>query len=314
MRGIERISTVGMSREEWLERRRKTIGGSDAAAIVGLSKYSSPFSVWCDKTGRVPDKPDNEAMRQGRDLEQYVADRFMEASGKRVQRVNAMLYNSDYPFAHADVDRWVVGENAGLECKTTSTLDVKQFRGVDFPEKYYAQCVHYMAVTGAERWYLAVLIFGREFHVYTLERDEAEIEALMSAERSFWTMVETDTPPGVDGADATTEALKTIYADSAPETCSLFGRESILDEYMALKRQIKAIDERIANIQNVICEDMKDAERGEIGAYTVSWKTQERSTFQRKDFEKAHPEIDMEPFYKKSKSRPFKVTEAKNEE
>lgn len=169
MRGIKKVSTAGMSREDWLEQRRHTIGGSDAAGIIGLSKWSSPVSVWADKTGRLPDKPDTEAMRLGRDLEGYVARRWMEATGKKVRRLNAMLYNELYPFAHADIDREVIGERAGLECKTTSTLDVKQFQGVEFPVKYYVQCVHYLAVTGYDRWYLSVLVFGRGLFNFVLE-------------------------------------------------------------------------------------------------------------------------------------------------
>ena len=309
---LKKKSTLGMSREEWLELRRHGIGGSDAAAIVGLSKWASPYTVWADKTGRLPDKPDTEAMRQGRDLEEYVAQRFSEATGKRVKRCNAILYNPAYPHSHADVDRMIVGENAGLECKTTSTLDVKQFRGVEFPEKYYAQCVHYMAITGADRWYLAVLVLGKEFHVYTLERDEAEIRALMDAETAFWEQyVETDTPPAADGAESTTDAIRTIYSDSSQSICTLFGRETLLEEYMVLKSQSKALDARIAEIQNTIMEDMQDAERGECGAYTVIWKAQERETFQRKEFEKAHPEINLAEYCRVSKSRPFKVTENK---
>ena len=309
---LKKKSTLGMSREEWMELRRHSIGGSDAAAIVGLSKWASPYTVWADKTGRLPDKPDTEAMRQGRDLEEYVAQRFSEATGKRVKRCNAILYNPVYPHSHADVDRMIVGENAGLECKTTSTLDVKQFLGVEFPEKYYAQCVHYMAITGADRWYLAVLVLGKEFHVYTLERDEAEIRALMDAETAFWEQyVETDTPPAADGAESTTDAIRTIYADSSQSICILFGRETLLEEYMALKSQSKALDARIAEIQNTIMEDMQDAERGECGAYTVIWKAQERETFQRKEFEKAHPEINLAEYCRVSKSRPFKVTENK---
>lgn len=309
---LKKKSTLGMSREEWLKLRRHSIGGSDAAAIIGLSKWASPYTVWADKTGRLPDKPDTEAMRQGRDLEEYVAQRFSEATGKRVKRCNAILYNPAYPHSHADVDRMIVGENAGLECKTTSTLDVKQFRGVEFPEKYYAQCVHYMAITGADRWYLAVLVLGKEFHVYTLERDEAEIRALMDAETAFWEQyVETDTPPAADGAESTTDAIRTIYADSSQSICILFGRETLLEEYMALKSQSKALDARIAEIQNTIMEDMQDAERGECGAYTVIWKAQERETFQRKEFEKAHPEINLAEYCRVSKSRPFKVTENK---
>ena len=183
---LEMISTANMSREAWLEERRKSIGGSDAAAIVGMGRYASPYTVWMDKTGRLPEKEDTEAMRIGRDLESYVASRFEESSGKKVRKCNYVMRNPAYPWAHADIDRRLVGEDAGLECKTTSTLDIRQFNGVDFPEKYYCQCVHYLAVTGLDRWYLAVLVFGRGFFTYTLERDEAEISALMEAEKLFW--------------------------------------------------------------------------------------------------------------------------------
>ena len=74
--GIHKISTAGMSHDEWLEHRRRSVGGSDAAAIVGLNGWASPYSVWAEKTGRLPPKEDNEAMRQGRDLEGYVASRW----------------------------------------------------------------------------------------------------------------------------------------------------------------------------------------------------------------------------------------------
>lgn len=77
---MQKISTLGMSREEWLEERRKSLGGSDMGAVLGLNRYRSPYTVWAEKTGRIGEEPDNEAMRQGRDLEQYVASRFEEAS------------------------------------------------------------------------------------------------------------------------------------------------------------------------------------------------------------------------------------------
>ena len=100
MRGIQRVSTKGMSREEWLMRRRKTIGGSDAAGIVGLSRWASPFSVWADKTGRAAEKEDTEAMRQGRDLEDYVARRWIQpinADVKREMCMNVCLPNMAIP-------------------------------------------------------------------------------------------------------------------------------------------------------------------------------------------------------------------------
>ena len=304
-----RLSTAAMSREEWLEVRRKTIGGSDAAAIVGLSSYGSPYTVWANKTGRLPDSEDNEAMRQGRDLEEYVAKRWMEATGKKVRRCNAILYNNQYLFAHADIDRAVAGENAGLECKTTSTLNVRQFHGVEFPEKYYVQCVQYMAVTGADRWYLAVLVLGKGFYTFVLERNQDEIDALMAAEKDFWDLVEQDTPPVLDGMEVTGEALQAIYPSSNGGSIQLFGRESLLNEYFTLKDEAQLLEEKMARIINTIKEDMQDSEKGSCGAFSVSWKTQTRRQFQSKDFEKAHPEIDLRPYYKHTTLRPFKITQ-----
>ena len=101
-----------------------------------MNHYVTPYMLWADKTGRLPDKSDNEAMRQGRDLEQYVADRFMEAMGKKVRRRTSMFHNPVYPFAHANIDRAVVGERAGIECKTTSLMNLKKFKNGEYPENF----------------------------------------------------------------------------------------------------------------------------------------------------------------------------------
>lgn len=306
--GLKRVSTKNMEHEEWLERRKNSIGGSDAAGIVGLSQWTSPFSIWAEKTSRVPAKEDNEAMRQGRDLEEYVARRWEEATGGRVRRLPAFLYNPQYPFAHANIDRMVVGEDAGLECKTTSTLDIRQFKGVVFPEKYYAQCVHYLAVTGAARWHLAVLVFGREFFTFTLERDEDEIAALMAAEAAFWESVKSDIPPALDGSQASTETLKSIFSLSNGGAVDLFWRDAALSEYVRLKAQQQELDTQIAEIENTIKGDMGAAEYATCGMFNVSWKSQIRRTFQVKAFAADHPEIDLSPYYKITAVRPFKVT------
>lgn len=313
MKGIRKVSTKGMSREDWLIQRRKTIGGSDAAGIVGLSKWASPFSVWADKTGRAAEKEDTEAMRQGRDLESYVAQRWSEVTGKRIYRLSAMLYNPRYPFAHADVDRMVMGENAGLECKTTFSLDLKQFNGVEFPVQYYVQCAHYLAVTGADRWYLAVLAYGRGFFTFVLERNQAEIDALMAAEETFWHQVEQDIPPAVDGSDATTDALMEVFPASQNTTVALFGRDAILQEYVRLKVDKDVLDTRIEEIENTIKADMGTAERGSCGPFNISWKSQTRKTFQAKEFTKDYPYIELTPYYKNRNIRPFKVTERTQE-
>ena len=158
--------TKDMPREEWLALRKQGIGGSDAGAICGLNPYVSPMDVFVGKTSEsLPEDTDNEAMREGRDLEDYVAGRFSEASGLKVRRANVMYASREHPFMIADVDRLVVGKEdglVGLECKTASPYSADKWKEGAVPAHYLAQCHHYMAVLGASAWYIAVLIYGRE--------------------------------------------------------------------------------------------------------------------------------------------------------
>ena len=160
-----KIPVGDMCREEWLRLRKTGLGGSDAGAVCGLNPYSSPMKVYRDKTCEGIEEQDNEAMRQGRDLEEYVAQRFTEATGLKVRRSNYMYRSKEYPFMIADVDRMVVGEDAGLECKTVSAYNADKWEGGDIPLHYVLQCYHYMAVTGKRVWYIAAVILGRGVHL-----------------------------------------------------------------------------------------------------------------------------------------------------
>ena len=305
---INRIPTKDMDRPEWLEERRKRIGGSDASTIVGLNPYGSLYALWADKMGALPPKEDTEAMRLGRDLEDYVARRFTEATGKRVRRENAILINSLHPYAHANVDRVVIGEKAILECKTTSVLNLKKFKNTEFPEHYYAQCLHYLMVTEVERIYLAVLILGKEFRWYVLERDEEEIALLAEAERRFYDdHIKTGTPPPVDGAIATTDALTAVYGETDAEA-DLSALDGVLEAYEGISEQIRALEKQKDELANRVKQTMAEAQRGESITFRVSWASSERRTFDAKKFAAAHRSIDLAPYYKTSTSRTFRVT------
>lgn len=297
-----------MTREEWLAERRKGIGGSDAAALVGMNHYVSPYMLWADKTGRLPEKPDNEAMRQGRDLEQYVADRFMEETGKRVRRHTAIIRNPAYPFAHANIDRAVFGEPAGLECKTTSLMNLKKFKNGEFPENYYVQCVHYLGVTGLQRWYLGVIILNQGFKWFTIERDQAEIDALMDVERNFWnTYIVPDLPPPVDGLFPTTEALEAVFPGCDDDESKPLFRQDVLQNYFDLKEQISALQKEKDRCEQILKEDLGDSVTGKCGDYRIDWKPQSRQTFDFQLFRKEHPELNVRPYLKDSTFRRFAV-------
>lgn len=311
-KNLIKIPTLNMSHEEWLLHRQKSIGGSDASSILGLNPWVSPYTVWADKLGKLPPKEDNEAMRQGRDLEFYVAERFSEATGKKVRRENYIITNPSYPFAHANVDRLVIGEDAGLECKTTSTLNMKNFKNGAFPDTYYVQCVHYMMVTGCKKWYLAVLVLNKDFMVFEIERDEEEIAALAKSEEDFWKLVEAKTPPVADGTASTGDTISILYPESNEETVNLFAYETDLEQYMALTAQIKELEKLKDEMANKVKAFLGEAGKGETDNYKVSWTSSSRSTFDSKRFASEHKELDLSEYYKTSSYRTFKVTEKSN--
>ena len=313
---IWKIPTATMSKEEWTALRSTTIGGSDAAAILGLNPYKSPYALWAEKTGKVipEDISQKEAVRLGTDLEEYVAKRFTEATGKKVRRENHTVFRDDMPYAHANYDRLVIGENAGLEIKTTNALNLKKFKNGEFPANYYCQCVHYMMISGLKRWYLAVLVLGIEFKVFVIERDEAEIEALRMAEENFWYQVQNDLPPEIDGMDSTVDALNAAFPISDPEAdaVDLTGCAAdlaILDE---CARQIKELEEKKKAAQARVKEAMGTAEKGFYSTYSVSWKSQKQRTFDREKWEKEHGAIPEE-YLKVSESRTFRFKKENDE-
>ena len=133
---FEKISLAGVSNAEWLRLRKTGIGGSDAGAVCGVNPYSSAMKVFQDKTGEAVEEQDSEAVRIGHDLEQYVAERFTEATGLKVRRSNFMYRSMEHPFMIADVDRLVIGEDAGLECKTASAYNADKWSDGDIPLHY----------------------------------------------------------------------------------------------------------------------------------------------------------------------------------
>jgi predicted phage-related endonuclease len=188
-------------------------------------------------------------------------------------------------------------------------LNEKRFKNGAFPDNYYVQCVHYMMVTGCKKWYLAVLVLGKEFRVYEIERDEEEIAALAQSEAEFWGYVEQQTPPPADGTNSTSETIATIYPESTDETVGLSIYERDLREYMSISAQIKALEGRKNEVANKVKAYMNTAGKGESESYRVSFASAERSTFDAKRFAMEHSNINLDSYYKKSTYRTFKVTE-----
>ena len=308
--------TRTLTHDEWLSLRRTGIGGSDAGAIMGVSPYKGAFSVWADKQGKLPPLEDNEAMRQGRDLEDYVARRFAEASGLRVRHEYSMLRSVEHPCMLADIDRRIIGERAGLECKTSRDITMARYRNGEYPMEYYCQCLHYLAVTGWDCWYLAVLVYGTDLLIFKICRDEVldDIEALIKAEEAFWdNHMVLDVPPAPDALDSTAAALGSVYPhEDGTTVCADQDADQALTELAALKAQKRALDRQITERENQIKAAMGEAEVLAGTSVSATWRSSERTTISKEKLLKAYPNINMDAITDRNIQRRFAIKEDKS--
>ncbi|MFV0467066.1 MAG: YqaJ viral recombinase family protein [Lachnospiraceae bacterium] len=305
------VSTKEMEYEVWLNWRKKGIGGSDAGAVCGLNPYTSPMQVYVDMTSEEVKNVDNEAMRQGRDLEDYVAKRFEEATGKKVRNTNFIYGNQKYPYMLANVDRLVVGENAGLECKTANAFQADKWEDGNLPPHYQIQCHHYMAVTNAKAWYLAVVILGRDFKYYKIERDESLIQYLVSIEGDFWNNhVVPGIMPSPDGSEASEEALKKYFKNAASnKVVPLIGFNDKLVRRNEIEELLKKMEQEKKQIEQEIKMYMADADVALDDQFIVSWKNIESSRLNTKKLKEEQPDI-FEAYSMLQLSRRFQIRSA----
>lgn len=298
------------NRKDWLALRKSYIGGSDAPSVVGANPYQSAYALWCEKRGITPEFEGNERTRVGAFLEDYVAQRFEEETGKKVRRSNYSYVNDDFPWALADIDRFVVGEDSILECKTTSELNMKHFKDGDYPDRFFWQVQHYMAILNKQKAYLAVLIGNSDFRLFTIERNDAEIEAMMALEKAFYECMTSGNPPPLDGSESTREALNAQVDNSAedePEPADLSDKKQMLDTLEEIEQAISQLEEQRDSIKNQLIQAIGDSWRGTVDGYEVTYKPSSRKTFDWKKLQKEYPKLTLDPFFKTSVSRSLKI-------
>lgn len=304
------VHTLDMDRSAWLEARKQGIGGSDVAAIAGLSKWKSPVQVFLEKTQSFEQEDiQSEAAYFGNVLEEVVAKEFTKRTGLKVQRRNAILQHPEYPWMLANVDRLIVGKKVGLECKTASEYLKSEWEGEEIPAAYLLQCQHYMAVTGYEAWWIAVLIGGNKFVYKKVERDEDIVRYLIDIEKDFWQRhVEKNEPPMFDGSEASTTLLKQIYPDSIQDSFVTLGKDAdlLIEARDQMDREIKVLQEQKAEYENKLKAMLGENESGGTEKYTITWKTYSSKRIDTKRLKAERPEI-FEQYAKESKSRKFGV-------
>jgi putative phage-type endonuclease len=199
-----------MNHEEWLAARRTGIGGSDIAAILGLTPngWGTALDVWLDKTGQSTEDAaaNNEAAYFGKLFEDTVAREYGKRTGNTVQRVNHILRHPYHEFAIGNIDRAIVvpgsrvrvdadggtllGASGLLEVKTVNAYKAGEWgRDGDedaVPLHYQAQVMWYLGITRQPWADVAALIGGQRMIIRRVHRDDETINAMLERAHDFW--------------------------------------------------------------------------------------------------------------------------------
>ncbi len=268
-----------------LQDRINFIGGSDAAAVLGLSRWATPMQVWAEKTGTVKreDIGDQLPVIVGTELESLVIKLFCDKTGKKIKPgTPATVTHPKYDFIRANPDALLLDEDAGLEAKTASGWKAKEWEGEDIPQEYKIQCLHNMAVTGKKKWYLACLIGGnQDFRWVEVNWDEKVISQMMEREVDFWKKyVAPKVMPTMVHRNDDDVLFKMFPEGNDPDALELgAAANKIADSILALQTDKAVLEGFIKKEKNALKAMLGDHAIAETDRYRITWKKQTTRRF-----------------------------------
>lgn len=330
------------NREAWLAERRKGIGGSDVAAALGISPWTTPVQLWQTKRGEGEPEKSSDSMHFGSILEDVVAKEFQDRTGMRVQRVNQtlrgpedwMLANIDRAVINPDIAKRVfvldelrqgetglmLSTDTILECKTASAYtaglwgdsqedEIKAGCVVTehkIPLYYETQVQWYLHITGAKVCYVAVLIGGNDFRMYRVDRSDAAIEAIVNACRRFWFeyVVAGKTPEPVNIDD-----IRRLYKiEAGPMIECSNEAATAIGEYRNIKAQIDGLTKQKEAVAAQIAGFIGEAEGLMLdGKKCATFKAQSREMFDSKKLKADDPSLWVKYVGRTEPSRVLRV-------
>ena len=331
------VDTTKLTNDEWLEWRRKGIGGSDVAAALNQSPYRTARDLYFEKIGRLPvveEEDKSITFEIGHLLEDVVAQIFAKKTGLTVYEDHEMYQHPLYPFMIADVDRFVIlpdGKRGLLECKTSHYNNMKtSWLNGSVPRHYELQVKHYLAVMNLDVAYIACLFSNSEadFIWVRIDRDTEEEESTILQLQDFWNgnVMSRVEPPLVEKPDLVLETLRRYYgpADKSVPAVNLpdsFGLMLSLlcdlkEEKKQLEAQIRERDQKIKALQAPVINQMGAACSAfcEFGKekFTVTYNPQYREGINRDNLSALraqHPDV-YDDFVERTETRIFKVSKS----
>lgn len=291
------------------EERMQYIGGSDIAAIMGQSRWKTPYRLWAEKTGKIemPDLSSVEAVEMGTRLEQFVADLFAEKTGKPVRKYSNVYRHKEYPFLVAHVDRLITGTDELLECKTSSAYKLEEWEN-KIPKEYVLQVIWYLGITGRKRGWIACLIGGQKFVYMAIDFDEELFNLMVEKAVKFWDMVQNKVPPAILPEDD--EVLGEIYAQHTDDmimACEMNDRVAYLQE---IKMHIDELNKEKRELETELKTVIADNAGFTTEKYKVTWKTQTQTRIDTDRLREEKPDI-IQNYILEKKFRVLRITKNK---
>lgn len=311
------VRTPDGDRDAWLAQRRKGIGGSDVAAIMGLSPWRGAYEVWAEKSGLIesPDISDKPSVMWGNILEPVVGEHYADNHPDReVRRVNAVCQSIERPWAQASLDYEVKDPDLGwgiLEIKTAGFRSAGEWDdGV--PLFYLTQVTHYMDVTGRPFADVAVLIGGQDYREYRIMRDEDDIKSVHEAVDGFWSKVENGEAPDIDGSAGEAEALFRRYPSSKGDMLSPNETPQEVTDFIYYKELADSAKKRLNTASDALKEYIGDNRGVACGNRVITWSRGTKSSFDEKSFRNDHPELYDKYIKTKAANFGLRVNERKS--
>lgn len=310
LQNISGLETIEFSdHDDWLSKRTGGIGGSDTGAIMGISKYSSPLSIYKAKVEGISNGADNKYTRKGTDLEPVIREKyvrpFLEEAGYKVYHPECMFVNPVYPWLRANIDGLAVKKdgtnsysNIIIEIKTVSefaesewNLDgTGEYHGI--PAGYYAQVHHYMTVLQA-KYAVVCALFDSDWtvHYFKIPYDKEFARKMLTATAKFWsTNVLLKIPPDIKPSMDTAELLESL--DKPIEVKHSNEFDILVEKYINLDEMNKAAAKEQDKIKDeVLSMYLKGYRCSDESKLSVSVSKLTRSGFDSKKFACDHPDM-----------------------
>lgn len=240
--------------EAELVERRKFLGGSEAAAAIGLSDWYTPYQLWLSKQGKGEPIEETLPMMVGTALEDVVLRLFEKESGLTVTDKQKVITDQAWPVRRATLDGRA-SDTGNIQAKCSGLWKEWGTDDDAVPQYVIFQTHHEMACNGATHTWVPMIMSQREFRIYRVDRDNELIEMLTKGEKAFWNFVTTlQSPPPINFDD-----IKILYPyDIGTELVASVELSKIAVQLAALKKDIKKLEETEKLLEFNVKSALKD--------------------------------------------------------